>query len=58
VVPVLGPQRENFGAPEQVTGRQQNPRGAKQALDLASAEKDGLKTAESLNPKKLLLSSL
>jgi hypothetical protein len=30
VAPVLGPhQREIFGAPEQLTGRQQNPRGGK-----------------------------
>jgi hypothetical protein len=26
---VLGPQRENFGAPEQLTGKQQNPKGDK-----------------------------
>jgi hypothetical protein len=29
VAPVLGPQRENFGAPEQLTGKQQNPKGDK-----------------------------
>jgi hypothetical protein len=34
--PVLGPQREIFGAPEQLTGKQQNPGGIKQALDLAA----------------------
>jgi hypothetical protein len=39
VVPVLGPQRENFGAPEQLTGKQQNLGGAKQALDLAAGGK-------------------
>jgi hypothetical protein len=36
VAPVLGPQRENFGAPKQLTGKQQNPGGTKQALDLAA----------------------
>jgi hypothetical protein len=36
VAPVLAPQRENFGAPEQLTGKQQNPGGIKQALDLAA----------------------
>jgi hypothetical protein len=29
VAPVLGPQRENFGVPEQITGRQQKPGGPK-----------------------------
>jgi hypothetical protein len=29
VAPVLGAQRENFGAPEQITGRQQKPGGGK-----------------------------
>jgi hypothetical protein len=29
VAPVLGPQRENFGAPKQLTGKRQNPGGDK-----------------------------
>jgi hypothetical protein len=37
VAPVLGPQRENFGAPEQITGKQQETtEEAKHALDLAA----------------------
>jgi hypothetical protein len=45
VAPVLGPQRDFFGAPEQITGRQQNPRGAKQALDLAAAVAERVQAA-------------
>jgi hypothetical protein len=41
---VLGAQRENFGAPEQLTGKQQNPGGAKQARDLAAQRDEGPET--------------
>jgi hypothetical protein len=50
MAPVLGPQRENFGTPEQRTGRQQNPGAPKQALDLAAAGPAGAANRNPASP--------